>query len=133
MTQASSDFPVRNVRLSGTGPRSHRELKHQSIPLHAHFGVLAECGRKLLLRHDAMGSRRVVATLIITEKTSQAKDLAAALGSRYGKILPAEGHLLRLAEPDEIDPAWKRWSCTLLSRTACTPPGPPPAATSPPS
>ena len=53
-------------------------------------------------------------TLIITEKTSQAKDLAAALGSRYGKILPAEGHLLRLAEPDEIDPAWKRWSCTLL-------------------
>jgi DNA topoisomerase III len=55
-----------------------------------------------------------MATLIITEKTSQAKDLAAALGSRYGKVLPAEGHLLRLAEPDEIDPAWKRWSCTLL-------------------
>jgi DNA topoisomerase IA len=55
-----------------------------------------------------------MATLIITEKTSQAKDLAAALGSRYGKILPAEGHLLRLAEPDEIDPAWRRWSCTLL-------------------
>ncbi len=53
-------------------------------------------------------------TLIITEKTSQAKDLAAALGGRFGKILPAEGHLLRLAEPDEIDPAWKRWSCTLL-------------------
>src|SRR5208282_1919410 len=61
-------------------------------------------------------SRRVMATLIITEKTSQARDLAAALGSRYGKILPAEGHLLRLAEPDEIDPAWKRWSCTLLQR-----------------
>ncbi len=40
--------------------------------------------------------------------------MAAALGSRYGKILPAKGHLLRLAEPDEIDPAWKRWSCTLL-------------------
>src|SRR6516165_3522108 len=55
-----------------------------------------------------------MAMLIITEKTSQAKDLAAALGSRYGKILPAEGHLLRLAEPDEIDPAWKRWSCALL-------------------
>ena len=32
-----------------------------------------------------------MAMLIITEKTSQAKDLAAALGSRYGKILPAEG------------------------------------------
>ena len=45
-------------------------------------------------------------TLIITEKTSQAKDLAAALGDRFGKILPAEGHLLRLAEPDEVNPAW---------------------------
>ncbi len=45
-----------------------------------------------------------MATLIITEKTSQAKDLAAALGSRYGKILPAEGHLLRLAEPGHYGP-----------------------------
>lgn len=53
-------------------------------------------------------------TLIITEKSSQAKDLRAALGSRFGHILPAEGHLLRLAEPDEVDPAWKRWSCALL-------------------
>ncbi|WP_207459905.1 DNA topoisomerase [Azospirillum sp. SYSU D00513] len=55
-----------------------------------------------------------MATLIITEKSSQAKDLRAALGERFGRILPAEGHLLRLAEPDEVDPAWKRWSATLL-------------------
>ncbi|MCM8734066.1 DNA topoisomerase [Azospirillum sp. A1-3] len=55
-----------------------------------------------------------MATLIITEKSSQAKDLRAALGDRYGRILPAEGHLLRLAEPDEVDPAWKRWTPTLL-------------------
>jgi DNA topoisomerase III len=55
-----------------------------------------------------------MATLIITEKSSQAKDLRAALGERFGRILPAEGHLLRLAEPDEVDPAWKRWSSTLL-------------------
>lgn len=53
-------------------------------------------------------------TLIITEKTSQARDLRAALGDRYGRILPAEGHLLRLAEPDEVNPDWKRWSCDLL-------------------
>jgi DNA topoisomerase III len=72
-----------------------------------------------------------MATLIIAEKTSQAKDLAAALGSRYGKILPAEGHLLRLAEPDEIDPAWKRWSCTLLKPDGLYPTGPPAAAISP--
>jgi DNA topoisomerase-3 len=55
-----------------------------------------------------------MATLIITEKTSQAKDVAAALGNRLGKILPAEGHLLRLAEPDEVNGAWKSWSCVLL-------------------
>ena len=55
-----------------------------------------------------------MATLIITEKTSQAKDLRAALGDRFGQILPAEGHLLRLAEPDEVNAAWKSWSCVLL-------------------
>ncbi|WP_448192241.1 DNA topoisomerase [Azospirillum sp. sgz301742] len=55
-----------------------------------------------------------MATLIITEKSSQAKDLRTALGERFGRILPAEGHLLRLAEPEEVDPAWKRWTPTLL-------------------
>jgi len=53
-------------------------------------------------------------TLIITEKFSQAKDLRAALGGRFGQILPAEGHLLRLAEPEEVNAEWKRWSCVLL-------------------
>ena len=55
-----------------------------------------------------------MATLIITEKASQAKDLRAALGARFGHILPAEGHLLRLAEPEEVNPAWKSWSCAVL-------------------
>src|ERR1700720_221947 len=55
-----------------------------------------------------------MATLIITEKASQAKDLRAALGARFGQILPAEGHLLRLAEPEEVNPAWKSWSCAVL-------------------
>ena len=55
-----------------------------------------------------------MATLIITEKTSQARDLRAALGDSFGQILPAEGHLLRLAEPHEVDPAWKSWACVLL-------------------
>ncbi len=53
-------------------------------------------------------------SLIITEKSSQARDLRAALGDRFGQILPAEGHLLRLAEPDEVNPDWKVWSCALL-------------------
>ena len=53
-------------------------------------------------------------TLIITEKTSQARDLRAALGDRFGEILPAEGHLLRLAEPHEVNASWKNWACVLL-------------------
>jgi len=52
--------------------------------------------------------------IVITEKTSQAKDVRAAVGGRYGAILPAEGHLFDLVEPEEADPAWKRWSPVLL-------------------
>ncbi len=53
-------------------------------------------------------------TLIITEKSSQARDLRAALGDTFGQILPAEGHLLRLAEPHEVNASWKSWTCVLL-------------------
>ena len=48
--------------------------------------------------------------IVITEKFSQAKDVRAAVGSRYGDILPAEGHLLDLLEPEDVVPEWKRWS-----------------------
>ncbi|MBP0445331.1 DNA topoisomerase III [Roseomonas sp. SSH11] len=52
--------------------------------------------------------------IVITEKTSQAKDVRAAVGHRYGAILPAEGHLFDLVEPEEAVPEWKRWSPVLL-------------------
>jgi len=52
--------------------------------------------------------------IVITEKSSQAKDVRAAVGSRFGEILPAEGHLLDLLEPEDVVPAWKRWSPILL-------------------
>jgi DNA topoisomerase IA len=39
--------------------------------------------------------------IVITEKTSQAKDVRAAVGPRYGVILPAEGHLFDLLEPED--------------------------------
>jgi DNA topoisomerase III len=72
----------------------------------------------VLFRLSSQSSNRgqsvAMKTLIITEKYSQAKDLRAAIGSKFGQILPAEGHLLRLAEPDEVNADWKRWSCTLL-------------------
>ena len=52
--------------------------------------------------------------IVITEKSSQAKDVRAAVGSRYGDILPAEGHLFDLLEPEDVVPAWRRWSPILL-------------------
>jgi DNA topoisomerase-3 len=52
--------------------------------------------------------------IVITEKTSQAKDVRAAVGSRYGDILPAEGHLFDLVEPEDVVPEWKQWSPILL-------------------
>ena len=52
--------------------------------------------------------------IVITEKTSQAKDIRTAVGLRYGMILPAEGHLFDLLEPEDVVPAWKRWSPILL-------------------
>ena len=52
--------------------------------------------------------------IVITEKSSQAKDVRAAVGSRFGDILPAEGHLIDLLEPEDVVPEWKRWSPILL-------------------
>ena len=51
--------------------------------------------------------------LVITEKSSLAKDVRAAVGSRYVAVLAAEGHLLGLCEPEDLKPAWKCWSTAL--------------------
>jgi DNA topoisomerase III len=53
-------------------------------------------------------------SVVICEKPSQARALRAALGSRYGEILPAVGHLLTLKEPDDVREDWKTWSSELL-------------------
>jgi DNA topoisomerase III len=52
--------------------------------------------------------------IVITEKTSQAKDVRAAVGGRYGAVLPAEGHLFDLVEPEAVVPEWRRWAPVLL-------------------
>ena len=52
--------------------------------------------------------------IVITEKTSQAKNIRAAVGIRYGTILPAEGHLFDLLEPEDVVRAWKQWTSILL-------------------
>ena len=59
-------------------------------------------------------TRHMPDQIVITEKSSQANDVRAAVGSRYGVILPAEGHLFDLLEPEDVVPAWKRWSPILL-------------------
>ena len=62
--------------------------------------------------------------VVLAEKPSVARDIAAVLGahSRHEGYLEgngyrvtwAIGHLVGLAQPDAIDPAWKRWSRTAL-------------------
>ncbi len=63
-------------------------------------------------------------TLIIAEKPSVARDIARVVGAS-GKgegclasdqyvVTWALGHLVRLAEPDELDPAYKRWTLASL-------------------
>jgi DNA topoisomerase-3 len=61
---------------------------------------------------------------VIAEKPAVARDIAKTLGARQrgdgflhgnGYVVTwAIGHLVRLAEPHEIDPAWKRWRRELL-------------------
>ena len=70
-------------------------------------------------------------TLVIAEKASQARDIRAAVGDRHGPVLPAEGHLLRLAELEEVDPAWRRWSFALLKPDGLYPTRPDPAGGKP--
>lgn len=53
-------------------------------------------------------------SLVICEKPSQAANVRAAVGARYGQVLAAQGHLLRLTLPEEENPDWKQWSAELL-------------------
>ena len=61
-------------------------------------------------RYRMDSSKRAVMAdqIVITEKSSQAKDVRAAVGSRYGEIPAAEGHLFEPLEPEDVVPAWKR-------------------------
>lgn len=63
-------------------------------------------------------------TAVVAEKPAVARDIAAVLGAtRRGDgcfegaghvVTWAIGHLVALAQPGEIDPAWKRWSLGTL-------------------
>lgn len=57
-----------------------------------------------------------MSSVVICEKSSQARNIEAAIGAQYGTVLPASGHLFALAEPDGYDPAWKRWDGVTVYR-----------------
>src|SRR6516165_9769691 len=86
-----------------------------------------------LLPNRFFPTRHMADQIVITEKSSQANDVRAAVGSRYGVILPAEGHLFDLLEPEDVVPAWKRWSPILLRPESLYGTRPAEAETRPPS
>lgn len=45
-----------------------------------------------------------MSSIVIAEKPSQARDIIAAVGTQYGTVLAAQGHLLALEEPDAVNP-----------------------------
>lgn len=48
-------------------------------------------------------------SVVLCEKASQAANIRAAIGTKYGPILPASGHLYALAVPDHYGPEWADW------------------------
>ena len=62
-----------------------------------------------------------MAAIVICEKPSQAADVRRAVGETYGAVLACAGHLLRLAEPAEVNSAWQRWGFDLLKPDAFYP------------
>ena len=63
-------------------------------------------------------------TLVLAEKPSVGRDIARVLGARGGGegmivgeeyvVSWAVGHLVTLCDPDELNPAWKKWSMDTL-------------------
>jgi len=53
-------------------------------------------------------------SVVLCEKPSQARNVQAAVGNRFGRVIGLRGHIIRLADPEEVNPAWKNWSCDLL-------------------
>lgn len=53
-------------------------------------------------------------SIVICEKPSQARHVSDAVGTKYGNVFACQGHLLRLEEPQEVNPNWKYWNQDLL-------------------
>lgn len=55
-----------------------------------------------------------MSSIIICEKPSQGRNLQTALGTSHGQIYACQGHLLRLEQPEDVNPDWKRWTLDTL-------------------
>ena len=55
-----------------------------------------------------------MASIVIAEKPDQAGRYREAVGTRYGDILAARGHLFELMPPEKLKPEWVKWSIGLL-------------------
>ncbi|MEY8802109.1 DNA topoisomerase [Leisingera sp. XS_AS12] len=54
-------------------------------------------------------------SIVICEKGKQAQAIKRAVGSKFGQVLPAQGHILTLKEPDEVREEWAgKWRPGLL-------------------
>jgi DNA topoisomerase-3 len=51
----------------------------------------------------------MVRSIVICEKPNQAENIRAAIGDSHGQVLPAQGHLYTLADPEAYKPEWKQW------------------------
>lgn len=49
-------------------------------------------------------------SVVICEKPSQAENIRAAIGASHGEVLPAQGHLFTLADPETYKSEWKAWA-----------------------
>ena len=54
-------------------------------------------------------------SIVICEKPKQAQDIRKAVGDAFGEVLPAQGHLVELAQPEDVNADWKTWSCAVLA------------------
>jgi len=55
-----------------------------------------------------------MSAVVLCEKPSQARNISQAVGTRYGVVLSAAGHLVRLESPEEANAAWQAWSPGVL-------------------
>lgn len=53
-------------------------------------------------------------SVVICEKPSQARAVYKAIGDKFGQVLPAQGHLIGLVEPKDVNPDWAAWGYDIL-------------------